>query len=124
MAHAEHMTLSKRTSIFEDRVSLGFAVIGLVLMAATLATGANPIEGSVITPFLKDTVIGNAVLIVLIGTSFPTMLVGEQVFRALWIMGISLPDSLQWFIAVIMPGLIYFGVARLGSFFIEKAKRA
>jgi hypothetical protein len=60
------MTLFKRTSIFEDRVSLGFAMIGMVLMAATLATGANPIEGSVITPFLKDTLIGNAVLIVLI----------------------------------------------------------
>ena len=96
-------------SMVVDWFSVGAALVGMVLMMAALATGTNPVEGSVITPWLRETIIGNLVLFVLLVTCSPTMLGSDWTLVALWKLGLSLPVSLQHPVyTVVLQGLIYF----------------
>ncbi len=103
-------------NVFADKICVGAALVGMGLMIATLATGANPVEGSVITPFLRETLVGNVILIMLIATSFPTMLTGNCTVGALWKLGLSIPLPLQYPCWVLLQGLVYFCLAKLVLF--------
>jgi hypothetical protein len=101
-------------SMVADRFSVGASVVGMALMIAALATGANPAEGSVITPWLRETIVGNVVLFVLIVTACPTMLAADWTLGALWKLGLSMPVSLHHpLYSVVLQGLIYFCLAKL-----------
>ncbi len=105
-----------------DKYSVGAALVGMVLAIATLATGANPVEGSVITPFLTQTTVGNVILIVLIATSFPVLVGAGLTLGALWKLGLSLPVLLQLPYMVIFQGLVYFGLAKLVLFCVRRIR--
>jgi hypothetical protein len=111
-------------NMLADRFSVGAGLVGMALAIATLATGANPVEGSVITPFLRETTVGNVILFVLIITSLPAMLIADLPLAALWKLGVSVPVPLgdPLYMAVLQ-GTIYFCLAKLVLFCMRRIKR-
>jgi hypothetical protein len=105
-----------------DRLAIGAALVGMALMIAALATGANPAEGSVIAPFLTQTVVGNAILGMLIATTFPTMVGAGWTLDVLWPHGMSWLGSFWYPYTIIFQGAIYFGLAKLVSSCVQKAR--
>ena len=107
-----------------DKYSIGAALAGMALMIATLATGANPVEGSVVTPCLRETIVGHVILFVLIVTSLPAMLIADLPLAALWKLGVSAPVPLgDPLYMVVLQGIIYFCLAELVLFCVRRMRR-
>ena len=97
---------------FRDRIALATTVLGIVLMSLTIAWRVNPIEGSVMPMFLKQTSWGWALFIVLLVTTLPAWIAGVIVTFG----GDLLPDwHLPYVMMLIIQGLLFFGIGKLIS---------
>jgi hypothetical protein len=75
----------------DRKIALGFAVVGIVLMALTIAWRINPVEGSVVPTFLTDSPVGRAVVRCLLVTCMPAWIL------SVWLTTIlPIPDPIQY----------------------------
>ena len=102
---------------FRDRIALATTVLGIVLMSLTIAWRVNPIEGSVMPMFLKQTSWGWALFIVLLVTTMPAWIAG--VLLAVVIPLVNPSNHSGWVVAcclmLIFQGLLFFGIGKLIS---------
>ena len=104
------------------RIALGFAVVGVVLMALTIAWRINPVEGSVVPRFLTHNPIGIAIIWILLVTCIPV-----------WIFAVSLSlllplsDRIQYLLAcgwmLVFQAILYFLIGKLVSVCRRRLKR-
>jgi hypothetical protein len=104
-----------------NRIGLGFAAVGVVLMALTIAWHVNPAEGSVVPRFLTGNLAGMAALWVLLVTCMPVWVV------AVWLSSlIPVSDRMQYHLAcaamLVLQAAVYFLVGKLLSIWIRKLK--
>lgn len=96
-----------------DRVPLAFAAVGAVLMTLTMLWRINPVESSVVAPFLFNSPAGQATWWVLFVTCMPvyilTMLLLTPVARFLWV-----PSWFPLFgiMAVIAQAIVFFLIGK------------
>ncbi|MBM3298380.1 MAG: hypothetical protein FJY85_00320 [Deltaproteobacteria bacterium] len=98
--------------LLAHRIAVGTTLVGVILMAVTIATGANPVEGSVITPFLTQTLVGNCILMVLLVTCVPAMVVVITVDFAFYHAGLGFPSFAHYLLLMIIQALLYYGLGR------------
>jgi hypothetical protein len=106
----------------KDRIALGAALLRMGLMGLTIAFRVNPVEGSVIAPFLRNTTLGFGVLIVLLVTCMPVWLL------VLWANClIPLPFAKSWLLIygamIFLQGFVYFWFGKLLSVGISKLRQ-
>jgi hypothetical protein len=101
-----------------DRIALGSAAVGMILMAFTLAWRINPVEQSVVPRFLFDNPVGVAVFWVLFVTCMPVWIAG-MILTAM-LTGGRAPDWVPvWLTTAIsvvgtisLQGLLYFLIGK------------
>ena len=87
-----------------DSTAIVFAMVGIVLMALTLAWRVNPAEGSVIPQFLRDNVAGQAVHLLLLVTCMPVW------FAAVLLLPANYPASVVRMI--VLQAIVYFLIGK------------
>jgi hypothetical protein len=98
-----------------DWAAIGFAAVGIVLMAFTIAWRINPAEGSVIPQFLKDNFAGEAVHLVLLITCMPVWCVA--------VLLISDTSSACVVAMFFIQGLVYFLIGKAVAVTVRKLLR-
>lgn len=113
---------------WKDRIALGFAAAGVVLMVFTLAWRINPVEGSVVPDFLFNNPLGVAVFWVLFVTCMPVYIACMTL--TVMLLGDPAPEWLgrwfpQWVLAdyclmFCLQGIVHFLFGKLVSVCVRK----
>lgn len=104
--------------VWTNRIALATSGIGMALMILTVVWRVNPVEGSVVPDFLTRNALGEALLLVLIGTCMPVWI--PTVFGVVTLTSfVGFPESdglvLANGAAVIVQGIVYFLLGKLIS---------
>ncbi len=102
-----------------DKVAIVSALIGIILMILTIVWHANPVEGSVMPSYLTGNILGQAVICILIATSFPAQIATYPFYMFFQMFG-STPDLLLIGIMILLQGVIYFMIGKLISLCMKK----
>ena len=94
---------------FSDKLALSTAVVGVVLMALTIAFRVNPVEGSVVSDCLR-TAWGRPLHLLLLVTTMPAWIAAIVVTFG----GDLLTDwHLPYIVMLILQALLFFGIGKL-----------
>jgi len=106
-------------NIFSDKAAVATAVVGVVLMALTIVWRVNPVEGSVVAPFLSNTASGRVIHLILLVTCMPVWIVVVSVVT-LFVLSTEYIHYLGYALMLVTQGLLFFAIGKL----ISVCKRA
>lgn len=105
--------------LLSDKIAVGAAIFGMVLMALTITFRVNPAEGSVVPHFLTGTPWGRPILAVLLVTCMPVwiavLFAGEFLHLAGypgWTMACAAMMAIQ--------GALFYGIGKVVSVVVRR----
>ena len=103
--------IGRLKQIFRDKMVLVSVVVGILLMILTIVWNVNPVEGSVVPGFIRNTLLGKVVLSILLVTCMPV-----------WILVVFLTMPLQYIpkyfiysVMLVAQGILFFAIGKLIS---------
>lgn len=107
------MALNKLVS---DRIAVMTSIAGVVLMALTILTHVNPVEGSVVRPRWLLSVWAAPIHLTLLGASFPVQIASayleHSLFRLRWTSPGGLHLAVVYGTELVLQALLYFGIGK------------
>lgn len=110
------MALNKLVS---DRIAVMTSIGGVVLMALTILTHVNPVEGSVVRPRWLLSAWATPIHLTLLGASLPVQLASgcleHTLFRRQWTSPGGLHLAVVYGTELLLQALLYFGIGKVLS---------